>query len=80
MRFFGIHLRPISQEVLDTSIRKIDLKNTLVKLLPNLPGATELTSKRSQGTNGIQVASPIPFAISYLNCSYHFECQQKSVV
>ena len=47
MGFCGIHLRLISQEVPKTSIRKIGLKNTLVKFIPCLPGANELTIEAS---------------------------------
>ena len=38
------HPRPMSQEMLKMSIHKMSLKNTLVKLHPQLSGANELTS------------------------------------
>ena len=40
--FCGINPRPISQEVFKMTVHKMSLKNTLVKLLPHLPGANEL--------------------------------------
>ena len=44
MGIWDIHLRPISQELLMISIRKMRLKNTLDKFLQFLPGDNELTS------------------------------------
>ena len=55
--FCGIHRRPISQEVPTMSIRKMSLKNTLIKLLPrwqwvnaltthNIPPRKQSTTKR----------------------------------
>ena len=43
-KFFGIHLRAISQEVLMNLIHKSSFKNTLLKLTWHPPGANELTS------------------------------------
>ena len=34
--FYGIHLRPVSQEVLKISIRQMSLKNKQIKLLPHI--------------------------------------------
>ena len=42
MGFCGTHLRPILQDMLKMSICNMPLKNTLVKSLPQLPGANEL--------------------------------------
>ena len=42
MGFCGTNLRPMSQEVLKIAIRKMSLKNTLVKLFPHDSVASEL--------------------------------------
>ena len=43
MGFCGIHLTPMSLEVLEISIRKMSLENTLVKLVPYLSRTKEVT-------------------------------------
>ena len=44
MRFYGIHLRPISQELLMILVCKMSVKNTLLQLLLHLSGANELSA------------------------------------
>ena len=46
MVFSGIPLRPILQDDINL-MRKINLKNTLVKLLPQPPGANELIAQET---------------------------------
>ena len=41
MRYYGIHLRAISQETLKISILHMSLKITNYRLLPNLPGISQ---------------------------------------
>ena len=43
MRYYGIHLRTISQETVKISILDMSLKITNFKLLPNFPWTNELT-------------------------------------
>ena len=74
----GIYLRTIWLEVLRTSICKMSLKITLLKLLPHLPGASELKTLSTTRIEWIESLVALSYVFSEASLSASQDMKDES--